>query len=144
MGMSEEIALRFSVVGNLMKMRYGDSQVIGRKVIEKSFRPTGDHDRSIEGAIRALSLTMSGNRPEASYTTDERLKNDLDNSFVWDIDPMSGDYVFHRLARHCPHCRGSGYVKKPAPLSCRVDFDAKIEDAVVTIDQVPCRHEPKR
>ena len=143
--MGENIGLRWAIGAKLMAMRYGNSIVIGGDKIASAFPPTGDHDRSMEGAFRAMALANGGNRPEESYTTDERIRNDLDGSFVWDIEPMSRNYVFHRLVSSCPHCKGSGYVQKPRSVSARVpmyESSSVMSTEKTIVDRKPCSHDP--
>lgn len=109
---ADDIGLRFYLVAQLMRMPYGWNRVIEGDKARRAWKPTGDHDRSPESIFRAAALAVGGNRPETSYTTDERIERDLDGSFKWSVDPMTGDYRFHRRDDACPKCRGRKRVSK--------------------------------
>ena len=139
----DDFILRSIIVSSLFKMRYGGSCVVPGSAVRHAFRPTGEHDRSPEAFFRAMSLAAGGNRPETSYTTDERITNDLDGSFEWYERPQDGDYEFRRLLRHCPKCKGRGYFEAYAPLSPLYDPSASpMMDEAVTIDRKECDHRP--
>lgn len=111
--MSENTALRFHLVDVLLRLPYGRSRKIDGSKVRAAWPPTGDHaPNTVETLFRALALAGSGNRPEASYTTDERIERDLDGSFAWYMRPEDGDYVFHRKDSACPKCRGRMTVPK--------------------------------
>jgi hypothetical protein len=108
----EDTQLRFYLAAQLMRMPYGWSRVIEGDKVRRAWKPTGDHDRSFEAAFRAMALASGGHRPEESYTTDERIKKDLDSSFIWHLRAEDGDYVFHRRDKACPKCRGWMRIRK--------------------------------
>lgn len=140
--MSENIALRFALVAKLMRMRYGDSLVISGDDVMSAWPPTGDHDRSMEGAFRAMALSNGGNRPEESYTTEERIENDLDGSFKFDRQPFDRSYVFHRKVSACPKCRGEGRLRKFPDAPALYAGPADITDEVVNVTWETCDHKP--
>lgn len=146
--MTENIALRFNLAHRFAKMRYGDYYHIDRFDAFDCWPPTGNHDHSIEGAMRAMALAFGGNRPETSYTTLERIQRDLpeDGSFVVDgPQPFDGSYIVHRKVSACPKCRGSGVkvVPLPRPIepieSANLDMVSKsiINQAIVECDHKP-------
>lgn len=122
--MSEDTSLRFYLIEELERLPYGWSKRIDGAKVRKSWPPTGDQDRSMEGAFRAMGLASAGHRPETSYTTAERIKNDLGDSFRFSVDEMSGDYIFHRRDDACPKCNGRMRVPRrtPAPPARVADF----------------------
>lgn len=142
--MAEDIALRFSLVHRLMGMSYGRSVVIERSDVQKAWPPTGDHDRSDLGFFRAMALAAGGNRPEDSYTTEERIANDLDKSFTWDVKPWDGNYVFHRKMSFCPKCKGQGsYQACDETASPLFDPRASVSMTdTITVKSVQCDHSP--
>lgn len=142
--MAEDTALRFSLVHRLMGMRYGRSVVIDRSDVQKAWPPTGDHDNSDLGVFRAMALAAGGNRPEDSYTTEERISNDLDKSFTWDMQPWDGNYVFHRKVSACPKCKGQGsYQAYDETVSPLFDLSASVPmDETITVKTVTCDHSP--
>jgi hypothetical protein len=141
--MTEDIGLRFSLAGKLMRMRYGDSLQVSADTVLRAWPPTGDHDRSFEGAFRAMSLASSGNRPEESYTTEERIKNDLDDSFQFAQQPYDGSYIFHRKVSACPKCKGTGRIRQFPDAPAFFDPNAPVSfDDVITVTVVDCDHAP--
>lgn len=143
--MSENTELRFKLANRLIRLQYGSGQRVNRDMALEAWPPTGDHDRSMEGAFRAMALANSGNRPEESYTTIERIQNDLDDSFRVYQDP-DGNFIVERLLGRCPRCHGSGQykVRKPMKFDHRVctanipiSDDLVIENEVVDCDHVP-------
>lgn len=110
--MREDTQLRFCLVELLHRLPYGWSRKLSSDQVQKAWPPTGDHDTSPDAMFRALALAGSGNRPEESYTTDERIERDLDGSFTWYTRQEDGDYVFHRKDSACPKCRGQMQVPK--------------------------------
>ena len=141
------IELRFSLAAQLNRMNYGNARAISADVARKAWPPTGDHDRTFEGAFRAMSLALGGNRPEASYTTKERIIRDLDESFAVEQNPFDGSWVIERLVRHCPHCWGTGLSQRRperamdfSPYDCAIDASEVIEFKIIT----KCDHRPLR
>ena len=145
--MAEDIKLRFALAKELNERRSGRARAISGDLAHRAWPPTGDCDRSIEGTIRALALAAGGNRPEESYTTEERIRRDLDDTFDVKMRPMSGDWVITRKLSACPHCRGTGFKRQYlmpdiGPLVGDGAFDATTE--IVTHKIVDCAHEPDR
>jgi hypothetical protein len=142
--MREDTILRFRLAGELSRMCYGDSRRIPRDDALSAWPPTGNEDRSMEGAFRAMALAFGGNRPELDLTTEDRIRRDLDESFDIQQHPEHGDWVIHRRMRACPHCRGSGVVRQwPAYSVADFDPNAKLAmDEVVTVETKPCDHKP--
>lgn len=126
----EDLELRFALVRELMRMPYGWSRAYEGDLVRRAWKPTGDHDRSFAGAFHAMALANGGHRPETSYTTDERIKNDLDGSFEWHDDLLSDKYTFHRRDDACPKCKGRmgvrtiGRVGLPTAFAADVDVGA--------------------
>jgi hypothetical protein len=89
-----------------------------------------------------MSLAASGNRPEASYTTEERIIRDLDDSFVVDRRPEDGSWVINRLISRCPHCRGAGFVRDFLPVTAEfVEGYASVDAAgVIEVKTTKCDH----
>lgn len=139
----EKTQLRFKLAGQLIRMPYGNARIIDRDTALAAWPPTGDHDRSMAGAFRAMALANGGNRPEDSYTTIERIQNDLDESFSV-CEEMNGGYSVARLLRHCPRCRGSGQYRKRLPSTFEpLAFDEVIPmTATETVEIVECDHRP--
>lgn len=143
--MSENTELRFKLAHRLLRLQYGSGQVINRDTALEAWPPTGDQDRSIEGAFRAMALANGGNRPEESYTTIERIQNDVDDSFTVYQD-LDGHFVVERLLGCCPRCRGSGQYKVRKPMK----FDHRVcmanvpisDDLVIDSEIVDCDHVP--
>lgn len=145
---SEDTQLRFYLAAQLMKLPYGRSTAIDVVKAHKAWPPTGDADRSLEGAIRALALASGGNRPETTYTTEQRILNDLDDTFEVHMHPSGLDWIISRKATACPHCHGSGWVN--------VEQESEVPD-VFDHDEIPlsekagvmrfrrerCTHRPK-
>jgi len=142
--MTDDIRLRFALAHGLLAMKYGDRRQIAANIVDKAWPPTGDYDRSEAAFFKAMALAAGGNRPEESYTTMERINNDLDDSFRVERDPIHGHYVFHRRLSACPLCRGDGVYKvweetQVSPLA----FTANIPmDDVVAIKVIQCDHKP--
>jgi hypothetical protein len=146
--MTEDIRLRFHLVDRLMRLRYGDTMGIDADQAHMAWPPTGDADHSMEGAFRAMALASGGNRPETTYTTAERIANDLDDSFA---PPEFIDYAqprvwkIHRKVSACPHCRGTGWTRiypRNEVLDLAVgDGMIRVTDTV-TVKTVKCDHHP--
>ena len=144
----DDLTLRFHLQRQLMRMKYGEMVLIPHEVVVHAWKPTGDYDRSFEGAFRALALSAGGHRPEESLTTEERIRRDLDGSFrferrYWEADRR---WLFERMKSHCPHCHGEGYLdiyepSEPPPL---FDPYAEIDVMTVTISKkrITCEHAP--
>lgn len=139
----EDIDLRFRLAARLGRLGFGEAYRVERDLAARAWPPTGDHDRSIEGAIRALALAAGGHRPETSYTTKERIERDLDETFVVDHDEYTGDWIVLRPVKNCPKCHGFGtyreyerFAATPSPL------DAGFEDAtaIVAYKTIRCDH----
>lgn len=141
----ENIRLRFDLAEQLLKLPYGTGHIIDQDIATMAWPPTGDHDRSVEGAFRAMALANAANRPEESYTTIERIQNDLDDSFRV-TQEMTGEYLVVRLLHHCPLCRGSGHYRRRLPEKfVPLAFDADIPITVTTAvkdEVVKCDHWP--
>jgi len=145
-GMRENIGLRFYLAGKLMKMAYGQNLIIPQEDVAAAWPPTGDHDRSFEGAFRAMALSNGGNRPEESYTTEQRIANDLDESFRFSQRAEDGKWHFERMLSCCPKCRGSGHyrVRKPKKEEAYFSPSADIDFAAVeTFEIIKCDHSSK-
>ena len=142
--MSENTQLRFYLADKLMKMPYGHNLIVPRKDVMEAWPPTGDHDRSNEGFFHALALAAGGNRPEESYTTEERIERDLDDSFQFQQRAETGDWHFQRMLSCCPKCRGLGYYQDRKPSTETPYFipSKTIEDSFVTVENVNCDHRP--
>lgn len=144
--MMDDLALRFRLGARLLKMRYGTSYAIDGDKAHMAWPPTGDHDRSIEGAIRAIALARGGHRPETSYTTAERITNDLDGSFdepEFRPSVSGGQWIIHRKLSACPHCRGGGWVSvypEPSPLALD---ESDLLIATATVQKARCEHLPR-
>lgn len=140
----ENIGLRFRLAAQLNRMRYGDRQIVSQDDAQKAWPPTGDHDRSFEGAFRAMALANGGNRPETSYTTQERIQRDLDETFDVVQNALDGDWVIRRRLSACPHCRGEGFVRFVPRDSERAFSPAMAVsmEEVVTVETRPCDHRP--
>lgn len=138
----EDIALRFSLARQLMAMKYGDVRGIASGVVQRAWPPTGDHDRSIEGAIRAMALSNGGNRPEESYTTQERIERDLDDSFHVEQLPMDGSWKIARMLSACPKCHGRGFFETWGESTVEFTVEMVPADATMTVNRSVCTHEP--
>lgn len=144
--MREDTGLRFYLAGKLMKMPYGHNLIIPREDVMAAWPPTGDHDRTIEGAFRAMALSNGGNRPEESYTTEERITRDLDESFRFQQRAEDGNWHFERMLSYCPKCRGSGHyrTRKPKKEEAYFSPSATIDfSACETVEIAKCDHAPK-
>lgn len=119
--MTEDIGQRFYLADRLNRMPYGNSRIIPAPTARKCWPPTGNEDRSMEGAFRAMALASGSNRPEEDLTTKQRIERDLDDTFVveqrWD-----GDWVISRKLSACPKCRGTGWHE--TAVYAPMDFDA--------------------
>lgn len=132
-----DLQLRFALGRKLHAMPYGISLHIEGCQVRSAWPPTGEHAPSTDlNIFRALALAHGGNRPETSYTTDERIENDLDGSFKWHRNDIEDYFVFHRLASHCPQCAGSKQRRKLE----RVAFSVSLMDEVS--ECAPIRTEP--
>lgn len=146
--MREDTQFRFSLVRKLLGMAYGDRFPVPRGFAERAWPPTGDADRSMEGAFRAMALSAGGNRPEESRTTEERIMYDLDDgSFDVERDILTGDFRISRMLWSCPRCHGSGsYMVReisPPQLRRQPDFSAKIDMTFVNSSSPrTCDHKP--
>lgn len=134
-------AERFRLIRILSDLPYGYWFIENRDTVRRAWRPTGDADLSIEGAIKAMSLARGGNRPERSMTTEERMREDLEPlGYEWTIDETKGEFRFHRKDSACPKCRGSMIISE---LMCDVaphvlgPSDAPV-DTAYDIQRTPC------
>ena len=132
---ADDIGLRFFLVAQLMRMPYGWNCVIEGDKARRAWKPTGDHDRSPESIFRAAALAVGGNRPETSYTTDERIERDLDGSFKWSVDPMTGDYRFRRRDDACPKCKGRMQIRKREAVGLPVNLKADLAPAAMAFTE---------
>lgn len=134
--------LRFAIASELARMRYGDTKVITAQVVMEAFPPTGEHDRSFAGTFQAMALSLGGNRPETSYTSVERVQNDLpdDGSFLVEED-YEGNIRIHRLLRCCPHCHGEGWRYKCPATKITINLSCASAPTSVTIERIECTHE---
>lgn len=139
----ENTPLRFALCHKMHRMKFGDVFPISDIVARKAWPPTGDADRSVDGAFRALSLALSGNRPETSMTTLARIRYDLDDeTFTVDRAVNGEGYVVRRPLSGCI-CRGSGFkniVIDDLPLAAPTDHVAM--DAVLAFHRIKCDHVP--
>ena len=136
--MTENTGLRLQLVRDLMRLPYGWNYAIPGKQVRAAWPPTGDHDRSFEGALHAIALQSGGHRPETSYTTEERISNDLDGSFSWQIRPEDDKWVFHRKDSACPKCQGRLEIRTRR-LEVVPPFDANVmPDLRETVDFEEC------
>lgn len=143
--MKEDTELRFYLARKLIGMPYGGTELVPGYDAARAWPPTGDHDRSIEGAMRALALAAGGNRPESSYTTKERIIRDLDDSFDAE-QRFDGDWEIHRRLSCCPTCRGSGVYKAwlPSDDDDGPDISAELPmTATVKVSVLKCNHKPQ-
>jgi hypothetical protein len=141
---TNDIALRFFMGPRLLKMKYGEAANIPGPVVRKAWHPTGDHDHSFAGAMRAISLSNSGNRPESSYTTEERIQMDLDDSFEVAYYPHDDQWIFRRKLACCPHCHGFGRVRKISemPPVAFVDYMKIPFSSIEKVEYETCKHDP--
>jgi hypothetical protein len=123
----EDLQLRFTLVRELMEMPYGYARKLDGRMVRRAWKPTGDYDRSFEAGFRAMALASGGHRPETSYTTDERITNDLDGSFKWHERLEDGDYVFHRRNDACPKCKGRLSVRTIERVELPTEWAADID-----------------
>ena len=141
--MIDDEVLRFGLVDELKRMRYGAVRTMPGNWCRRAWKPTGDHDLSFEGTFRSLALAEGGHRPETSYTTDERIRMDLGNEFSWQILYESGDYLFTRHLDACPKCRGrGGYQAIVGDLPEFVRAEEFDPNQTVEINWVKCDHKP--
>lgn len=146
LGDVDSISLRFYLAGRLGKMRYGERVAIPHRIVHHAWPPTGDHDRSFEGAFRALALSAGGHRPESSYTTQERIERDLDETFHVERMHYENDrrWLIERKLRCCPQCHGDGYFEEwdfeDTPLS-PMDFGEIVTEMTVSKKRFQCQHE---
>lgn len=144
--MSEDTALRFHLCHQIARMRYGDGRLIDRDEAFSAWAPTGDEDRSLEGAFRALALASGGHRPEESLTTIQRIERDIGSDFLVEIEPVSGGIVITRKLSMCPKCRGNGWyeVFEASPEPANV-YEMEVMPVTATVSKrlVGCDHEPK-
>jgi hypothetical protein len=135
---------RFRVAAALASMRYGTTTVIPARIVAESFSPTGEHDRSFAGAIRAMALALGGNRPESSYTSVERVERDLPDDGSYRVELLSdGSIAVRRLLMCCPRCHGEGQyrVLETRPIG---PVDVVCPVSTMTVKLVPCDHVPER
>lgn len=150
LGDVDDVRLRFYLSARLMKMKYGDRVAIPHRIVHHAWPPTGDQDRTIEGAFRAMALATGGLRPEASYTTEERIARDLDDSFRVERMHWDRDYrwLFERRLDCCPQCNGEGHYDvwdfSDAPKDFHLDMnvDMNLSEATVSKKRIQCSHEP--
>lgn len=140
------IQLRFYLAKVLHRMRYGETRTVSQDQAMRAWPPTGDHaPRTLENDFRALSLARGGHRPETSYTTQERIINDLDETFDVSQNIVSGDWNIHRRARECPKCHGRKYMQSIESASFSVaSLDEMPEaESVRAIKTEACDCKPK-
>lgn len=158
------VVLRFRITGHLARMRYGTAILLPDDVIMRCWPPTGEYAprpyisaADMEMLIGALlkddGLTPSERpRPETSYTSLERVINDLpdDGSFVVrdamsPVGMVEGITVYRKL-KSCPRCRGSGYERYTAPLDAigpvLSNAPYTLGKASVTVRERRCDHKP--
>jgi hypothetical protein len=145
LAMLDDVGLRFSLADRMARLRYGDTVEIGAAVVMKCWPPTGEHDRSVEGAARALAIALYGGRPETSLTSVERIKNDLPDDGSYAVRPVTFPRAGIAVARDlykCPRCRGRGIETyyEPQPVSA-VYLSA--EDTGITVLTRECDHVPR-
>lgn len=143
--MREDTQRRFALVRQLLAMPYGDAQRISRDLAEQAWPPTGDADRSMEGAFRAMALAAGGNRPEESRTTIERIIYDLGESFYVEQHPITLDYEIVRKLSHCPNCHGAGVYFEQKLDTARLtprSFESISPTSTVSSVQRTCGHWP--
>ncbi len=133
-GEREDVFGRFRAAEALATLPYGTSINLEDSVVRRLWPPTGEHDRSFEGYFRSLSLAVGGNRPETSYTTEERIKRDLPRDFEIERSPMDGRWRFRRPLSACPRCQGEGRYRQMRRLDMG-DFDPP-EDGIVSVSTV--------
>lgn len=144
--MREDTGLRFYLRDKLMRMRYGYNQVIEGDNVREAWPPI-QFKPSLEEMTDLVEklTTPNSHAPDIpkDKTTDERIKEDLDDSFTWYERAEDGDYVFHRKGSACPKCRGRKQLQKrsintssfDAPISPGDDFNDTFE---VIIEQCDC------
>lgn len=145
MDIIDGIMMRFHIGARLMKMNYGDAVIISEHIVQKAWPPTGDYDRTAIGVFRAIALSNAGHRPESSYTTEQRITNDLDGSFQFEQHPFERKWIFKRKLSACPHCRGEGKVRKFREIPARAVFSHEIPSDInetIAYDIEDCKHEP--
>lgn len=150
-GAVDDLRLRFSLAARLAKMAYGEAVAIPHDIVMHAWPPTGDHDRSDRGFWLAMSLAASGNRQVESYTTQERIMRDLDDTFhVERMNDREGRWLIERKLRCCPRCHGDGYYDvwdmsdtKPLFAVGPADFTAEMS-ATVSKKRIKCDHSQER
>lgn len=146
-GEIDGVALRFYLAGQLAKMRYGERVAIPHKIVNKAWPPTGDHDTSFEGSFRAMALAFGGLRPETSYTTQERIERDLDETFRVERMYYENDqrWLIERKLRCCPQCHGDGYFEEwdfgPERMS-PMEIGEVVTEMTVAKKRFKCDHAP--
>lgn len=144
--MTEDIGLRLKLVEELLSLPYGELKVISHKDGVKAWPPTGVHNMTELGMWTSIALALDDHRPETSYTTIERIENDLDGSFDISIEPNLFDFVIKRKLKYCPHCRGKGEIKiyeRPI-LTNEILNETISEQQDIYHKIIKCSHKPKR
>lgn len=138
--MTEDIGHRFYLAGQLNRMSYGDTRIIPARTAHKCWPPTGNEDRSMEGAFRAMALASGGNRPEEDLTTKQRIERDLDDTFVVE-QRLDGDWLVSRRLSACPKCRGTGWHETAsyAPIAFDADAAVSMTDTIEVVRK-KCEH----
>ena len=144
--MREDTALRFHLANRLLRLRYGDTMAIQADMVESAWPPTGDADPSMEAGLLAMAIAARGGTPISSYTTEERIIRDLDETFAPPVYlPHERVYRIHRKMSDCPHCHGSGWIRVHTELAMP-DLAAhsafSVETAAITTKTVKCDHRP--
>lgn len=137
----DPVKVRFALARALDDLRPGTALRISGRLVRFAWPPTGDHDHSLEGALRSAALVLGGNRPETSYTTSERIRRDLseDNHLEWSYPSAVDDvYVFRRPASDCHRCGGRGYYRS-YDRAFALTFDES-PDTTLRIDVHECDH----
>lgn len=144
--MTEDIALRFTLVHELSAMPYGEARQFTAKIVDRAWPPTGDEDRSFEGAFRAMALAFGGHRPETSMTSEERILYDLSGEGGFEVRrERNGDVTVFRRLSACPHCHGRGWAEVHIPPAVsELVSDAQIDPtgSVITRQRKRCDHKP--
>lgn len=145
-GEIDGIALRFYLARQLSRMKYGERVAIPHSIVNEAWPPTGDHDLSDIGAFRAMALALGGHRPEASYTTQERIERDLDETFHVERMHYENDrrWLIERKLRCCPQCHGDGYFDEwdfGEESMSPMEIGAIVTEMTVSKKRFKCEHE---
>lgn len=142
------IQLRFDLAAFLIRMPYGTTKILVEEQVSRAWPPTGDYaPRTLENDFRAFALAADGHRPETSYTTKERIINDLDGTFDVKKDLITGDWIIHRRAHDCPKCHGRKYVEsvdRPALTAVSLAETVGYEESIYKIKTEPCDCKPAK